>query len=186
MDETCDSMDMNCMGYDKSELCYQTIGCSGIFNCITCDSCWHDNDLAYCNLCFSSKNLFGCVGVNRGEHCILNKQYPREEYEKMLPRIIEHMKSTEQWGEFFPMEISPFEYCETVANEYFPSGECGRKASDTEEVSDALGCCECAKNFRIVPQEIEFYEKFSSKAKKSNFQFFNYCFYLVHHLYRFL
>ena len=30
------------------------------------------------------------------------------------------MKETGEWGEFFPIELSPFAYNETVAQEYFP------------------------------------------------------------------
>jgi hypothetical protein len=50
----------------------------------------------------------------------LNKQYTREEYEKLVAEIIEHMQTTGERGEFFPLSLSPFGYNETVANEYFP------------------------------------------------------------------
>jgi len=33
------------------------------------------------------------------------------------------MRSTGEWGEFFPHELSPFGYNETVAQEYFPLTE---------------------------------------------------------------
>ena len=33
------------------------------------------------------------------------------------------MKSTKEWGEFFPTELSAFGYNETVAQEYFPMTE---------------------------------------------------------------
>ncbi len=67
------------------------------------------------------------------EYCILNKQYTKEEYEKLVPKIIEHMNSMPyisnygsstpivyKYGEFFPPELSPFCYNETIAQEYFP------------------------------------------------------------------
>ena len=37
------------------------------------------------------------------------------------------MKSTGEWGEFFPHELSPFGYNETVAQEYFPLNEAQAK-----------------------------------------------------------
>jgi hypothetical protein len=74
----------------------------------------------YCIDCQYSKDCFGCVGLQRKQYCILNKQYTKEEYETLVPKIIEHMKSTREWSEFFPIEISPFTYNETVAQEYFP------------------------------------------------------------------
>lgn len=54
---------------------------------------------------------------------IMNKSYSTHEYETLCAKIITHMQSTGEWGEFFPHEISPFGYNETVANEYFPMTE---------------------------------------------------------------
>jgi hypothetical protein len=74
-------------------------------------------------------NLFLCVGLRNKSYCILNKQYTKEEYEELVPRIIEKMMTTPlrqgfegqmEWGEFFPTSLSPFGYNETVAQEYFP------------------------------------------------------------------
>ncbi len=85
-------------------------------------------DTFYTYMCFSSKNLFGCVGMRSKQYCILNKQYSREEYFELLPRIIEHMHTMPyvdaqgrvyKYGEFFPSELSPFAYNETIAQEYF-------------------------------------------------------------------
>ena len=76
--------------------------------------------MIYCISCSSSKNLFACVGLKHAQYCILNKQYTKEEYEELVPKIIEHMQKTGEWGEFFPPALSPFGYNETVANEYFP------------------------------------------------------------------
>jgi hypothetical protein len=76
-------------------------------------------DTFYTYMCFGSKNLFGCVGLRNKQYCILNKQYSKEGYFKLLPKIIEHMKNTKEFGEFFPSAISPFSYNETIAQEYF-------------------------------------------------------------------
>jgi hypothetical protein len=86
----------------------------------------------YTYMCYSSKNLFGCVGLKKEQYCILNKKYSKEEYEQLVPKIIEHMhnmpyvdaKDREyKFGEFFPPALSPFYYNETIGNEYFPLGE---------------------------------------------------------------
>jgi len=74
----------------------------------------------YCDNSQSSKNSFGCVGLRKNEYCILNKQYSAEEYPVMVAKIIEFMKTTGEWGEFFPMSISVYGYNETIANDYFP------------------------------------------------------------------
>lgn len=95
-------------------------------------------NIYYSQECFSSSNLFACVGLRHKQYCILNKQYAKEEYEEMMPKIIEHMNSMPyvdkkgrvyKYGEFFPAELSPFSYNETVAQEYFPlSAETAVKA----------------------------------------------------------
>jgi hypothetical protein len=185
MDETYDSMDMTCMGYDKSELCYQTIGCSGIYNCLCCDSCWEDSDLKYCQLCFTSKNCFGCISLKHKEYCILNKQYSKDEYEKLSGEIIDKMKKEGIYGHFFPLILSTFGYNETVANESFPStkSEAVKKgygwkdddkkdfASQTYKIPDniddvqdnildeILACEQTGKNYKITPHELNFYRK---------------------------
>ena len=86
-------------------------------------------DTQYTYMCYSSKHLFGCIGIRKGEYCILNKQYTKEDYEKLVPKIIEHMNTMPyidakdriyKYGEFFPPEFSPFAYNETIGQEYYP------------------------------------------------------------------
>ena len=84
----------------------------------------------YVNECLgNSSHLFACVGLRNKQYCILNKQYTKEEYEELVPKIIEHMNEMPyvdkqgrvyKYGEFFPPELSPFTYNETIAQEYFP------------------------------------------------------------------
>ena len=80
-------------------------------------------------LCADSSFIFGCVGVKSKQYCILNKQYTKEQYEELVPKIIKHMNDMPyidskgrvyKYGEFFPSELSPFCYNETIAQEYFP------------------------------------------------------------------
>lgn len=54
---------------------------------------------------------------------IMNRAYSAQEYETLCGKIISHMQSTGEWGEFFPHELSPFGYNESVASEYFPLSE---------------------------------------------------------------
>ena len=83
----------------------------------------------YTHSCQNSQNLFGCVGLRSKKYCILNKQYTKEEYEALVPKIIQHMNEMPyvdkkgrvyKYGEFFPTELSPFAYNETIAQEYYP------------------------------------------------------------------
>ncbi|MDD5769460.1 MAG: hypothetical protein PHE25_00685 [Candidatus Gracilibacteria bacterium] len=116
---------VNCYDYDffgSSEKSYEivTVG-SNSFDILFSINTWDNaSNILYCYNCTGSKNCFGCFGVTYKQYCILNKQYTKEEYEILVPKIIEHMMTTKEWGEFFPSSISPFGYNETIANEYFP------------------------------------------------------------------
>jgi hypothetical protein len=62
-------------------------------------------------------------------YCIFNKQYSKEEYKELVPRLIKNMNETPykdkvgrvyEYGDYFPADLSPFGYNETVAQELFP------------------------------------------------------------------
>jgi hypothetical protein len=64
----------------------------------------------------------------------LNKQYSREDYHSLVPRIIEQMKTlpyrdekgrSYQYGEYFPPEMAPFAYNESIAQQYLPLSKAG-------------------------------------------------------------
>ena len=87
------------------------------------------HDVQYSMNCNSSNNLFGCIALRHKKYCILNKQYTKEEYEKITEKIKKQMNKMPyidkkgrvyKYGEFFPAEFSPFDYNETLAREYFP------------------------------------------------------------------
>jgi hypothetical protein len=90
---------------------------------------WGGKNVLYSYNCHGCNDCFGCIGLRNKQYCILNKQYSKEEYEELTPRIIDQMNTmpyvdqrgrTYGYGEFFPPELSPFAYNETIAQEYFP------------------------------------------------------------------
>lgn len=120
-----------CVTGDGAELLYEVMGCgvqsSNIkFSTIIWPAC---HQVTYSINCINVSNCFGCVGLRNKQYCILNKQYSKEEYERLVPQIIRHMNEMPyvdgqarvyKYGEFFPPEFSPFSYNESVAREYFP------------------------------------------------------------------
>jgi len=113
------------------ELQYEAHACNRGKYLISASVCYDVHNCFYCDSCHNSKNLFGCIGIKSGNYCILNKQYSKEEYEILVPKIIAHMRKTplrssdgsfagQEWGEFFPSSISPFTYNESLAQDYFP------------------------------------------------------------------
>src|SRR3989338_4665442 len=114
----------------KAELLYEGVD-SGIdaSRCMCTVYTHHCHNVHYTYCCHSSSNLFACIGLRNKSYCILNKQYTKEEYEALVPKIIDHMNAMPytdakgriyKYGEFFPPELSPFCYNETIAQEYFP------------------------------------------------------------------
>lgn len=125
-----DCMDFTYWGM-PSELIYECVGvgrqCSQVLFSI---ECWDQLIRSqYCTNCHSSSDLFGCIGLRKKQYCIFNKQYPKEEYEALVPKIIEHMNNMpyedslgREWryGSTVPLDIHTFAYNETAAQEFFP------------------------------------------------------------------
>jgi len=110
---------------EGAELVYESlIVGEGSSNIKFCCQCYVNvRNLSYSVFCHSSSDLFGCVSLRKKQYCILNKQYTKEEYEELVPKIIEHMKNTGDYGQFFPVALSPFPYQVTQAHEFFPLTE---------------------------------------------------------------
>ena len=115
----------------NAELVYECAMLGGnAHNTRFCLQSWPDvRDLEYCEYCMVSSDLFGCVSLRNKQYCILNKQYTKEEFHDLRKKIIEHMHTMPhtdtkgivyRYGEFFPVEFSPFGYNQTVAYEHFP------------------------------------------------------------------
>lgn len=180
-----DCYDLNYSLY-KPEVCCELISTLGL-KFSACNMASHYcSEIFYCDQCNNSHDLFGCIGLNRAQYCILNKQYSREEYKNLKKRIIEHMQRTGEWGEFFPSTISPFGYNETVAQEYFPltaaeakklgfiwrepqerglyEGPKAELPESAEEANDelttkVLTCEQSHVPYKIIKPELQFYRR---------------------------
>lgn len=117
------------IGMFKDELTYEGVDANFNARLLSCVTIYHSNDIAYSINCHNSHDLFGCIGLRNKSFCVFNKQYSEQEYRELVVRIIEQMNSLPytdkkgrvyQYGEFFPVELSPFAYNETIAQEYFP------------------------------------------------------------------
>jgi hypothetical protein len=168
-----------------NEWSYNSLTSTG-HHLMMCHVSYDSADLFYCESCSACKNCFGCIGLKNKEYCIFNKQYSREEYEQNFRRIVQLMKKTGDWGQFFPPDFSPFAYNETIACEYYPlskkdvelrglswkekdenknyKGPKYEIPDDIREVSDdickqILICEKTGKIYRIIPQELKFYRE---------------------------
>ncbi|MBI5621931.1 hypothetical protein HY933_03660 [Candidatus Falkowbacteria bacterium] len=181
-------MDYNSWG-DRAELVYS---CSdvggGVYNL---KFCWaidtKTSDCEYCTQCIACKDCFGCSGLQKKQYCILNKQYSEKEYFALKEKIIAKMTADGEYGEFFPAELCPFAYNETIVMDYFPltkdealkagyrwyDREKSKQPAETEapdaigEVADAiigkvLACRDCQSNYKIIKQELDFCRRASA------------------------
>ncbi len=152
----------------------------------------YDNvsNLIYCIYCISwCTNCFWCVWLKNKQYCIFNKQYSKEDYNKIVPKIIDHMMKTWEWWEYFPSSISPFWYNESTSSYYFlltqeeaikkwfnwstyeppfPNVEkiisANMLPDNISSIPDdilnrAIECEATKKPFRIIKQELDFYRK---------------------------
>jgi len=101
-------------------------------NAAFCGNLWVGYSNRYCYFIKNSSNCFGCVGIQNKQYCILNRQYTKEQYDELIPKIIKHMDDMPfvdkngciyKYGEFFPAEMSPFTYNESIALELFPDAK---------------------------------------------------------------
>jgi len=116
-----DCYDVNNTG--RPNLCYECVTPDNCYNCSFNIFCWKGNDVFYSYNCHSCNNCFGCIGLRHSEYSIFNKKYSKEEYFKIKNEIITHMKKTEEYGEFFPINKSIYSYNESFCVDYFPMSE---------------------------------------------------------------
>lgn len=170
----------------NAELEYEVLNCAIDTYDIqfSVQGCINAKHLRYCYECYSSENLFGCVGMRKAQYCILNKQYSKEEYEALRERIINDMLARGEYGEFFPAHLSPFAYNETAAQDSYPMSQeetqargyrwkeqtgtayeaplvelrpitaYGDIAAASELLNSILRCKETGKAYKIVSQEL--------------------------------
>lgn len=183
LDTFTNSYDCN-FSVPPAEWCYNCVTVQG-YELLSCHLVQNSSNLSYCDQCYNSKDCFGCLGLRNKQYCIFNKQYSKEEYETLLPQIIEQMKQTNDWGEFLPPSLSPFAYNETIAYKYFPltkeeittkgwrwkdmdeqkhyKGPQYNAPSHIKNVSSdickqILTCESTGKLYKIIPQELKFYQ----------------------------
>ena len=104
----------------RAELIYQSVRCgidiSRLAFCVHCLG--NVSELLYCTDCRNSQNSFACVGLKGNSYCIFNKQFSPSEYDRLVSRIIAHMRETGEWGRFFPEKFSYIPYNHSIAQRF--------------------------------------------------------------------
>jgi len=92
----------------------------------------------------------------------------------MMLKITAHLKQTGEFGQGFPISLSSFNYSDTVAQENFPQEELPQQAEEAkyfgpkyriphgqvdQSICERILQCEVSgKNYKIIPQEYQFYQ----------------------------
>ena len=172
---------LDCTEIIIGELSYEIQGVAAPTRTIVARSCHSTiTDSYYCDMCFGAQDCLGCFGLKQKQYCILNKQYTKEEYLKLKAKIIEHMRKTKEWGEYFPSNVSSFAYNESMAQDYFPLTKdeamkvgyswYDRPARDYKITEEVIKCSSqnspenrkkytlCTTAFRTTPLELSLYK----------------------------
>ncbi len=169
------------------------IGTYGAENC---------SDLLYGFYPAKCKDCIGCDALKNGKYCILNKQYEKEEYERLSVKIIKELIEKDLHGLMIPVELAPFAYNETIAQDNMPLSKEevlaqgwkweddiqkteGKETMSPGEIPDhikdvpdsitheILACVDCRRNYKIIDQELLFYRKMNVPLPRK-------CFYCRH------
>ncbi|MFA6520227.1 MAG: hypothetical protein WCT44_01315 [Candidatus Paceibacterota bacterium] len=194
-----DSYDVGPGSGGGSELTYEGVSV-GVYdnNVFFSTIIWYSHDIFYSYMLNNCQNCFGCAELNGKQYCILNKQYTKEEYEKLVPQIIEQMQKVPYvdkrgrvyiFGEFFPPELSPFAYNESIAQDYIPldtqkvvqlgfrwreytpgsykttinGKDLPQTIIEVEDsiLKEVIACEVTGRPFQITEQELSFYRRFN-------------------------
>lgn len=193
-----DSQDCDYL-YFKPERIYNIMSTLQSNKCLASASIFYSSQVEYSDNCHNTSNCFGCIGLKKKNYCILNKQYTKEEYEKIKNSLVEEMKKSETYGDFLSPHLSAFGYNETVAQDRFPLTEKSAKdggfrwqtettsnygketikkgaiPSSIENIDDKIldeifVCENCDKNFRITKAELDFYKRMSLPLPHKDFE----------------
>ena len=196
-----DSMDT--IGYGtKSERMLSVVATGLSSNIIGTYGAENSNDILYGFYIRNCRNCIGCDALHNGEYCILNKQYSKEEYERLKNKIIAELTGQDLYGLMMPQEVAPFAYNETIAQDNMPLSKEealvqgfrweddiqkteGKETMKPENIpdhikdipesitSEILACTECNRNYKITDQEFLFYKKMNLPIPRK-------CFYCRH------
>lgn len=160
---------------------------------------FYSNDVEYCDMCYHLSNGLGCISVRKGNYMILNKTYSKEEYIEVKDKIMNELKESGDFGQFFPAEVAPFSYNESLMQDFFPlskeeairrgykwndktTGTYGKETVQkgnepssvddiTDEILKEIFICEnCNKNYKLIEAEIAFYKKMGLPIPHKDFE----------------
>jgi len=179
---------------DGSELIYNCVSVTESYNCHNIIGSWTTKNNFYSQFLQGCEDCIGCVSLRRKKNCILNKQYSKEEYEKIKADII--AKLGEHYGSPLPISMAPFTYQDSAFRDHdsmtreevekigwvygeqveVPAGD--YKSVDeipddisslsTNELNEVYMCPVSKKPFKIIPQEIKLLQRIGAPLPRKH------------------
>lgn len=182
-----DSMDV--IGYGTN--CERLLDCVATgfsSNCIGTYGAENSQNILHGFYLKNCENCIGCDALSNGKYSVFNKQYPKDEYEKIREHIVKELTDLGIYGLMIPPELAPFAYNETIAQDNMPLTKEealaqgfrweddiqkteGKETLKPNEIPDhikdvpdtftkeILACMDCNRNYKITEQELMFYKK---------------------------
>ena len=162
----------------------------------------HSQNILYGFYIANCHDCIGCDAVRHAKYSIFNKEYSKEEYERLRGIIIKELTEKDLYGLMMPPELAPFAYNETIGQDNMPLTKAEAIAQgfrweddiqmttgketllpenipdhikDVEDTitSETLRCISCERNYKITVQELLFYRKMNLPVPRM-------CFYCRH------
>lgn len=171
------SRDMYYCGFTASDthdnaFCLSVINASDSYSCVdafdsqACRFCYSvggSRNLEYCLQCIDCEDCFGCIGLRRKKFCILNQQYSETDYWAKLDEIKCQLLESGDYGQYFPLNMSPCYFPQSGAALYFGATEedgalLGAKVYDPESmgaIGEQLSDTSQVKSATEIPDNIE-------------------------------
>jgi len=196
-----DSMDT--LGYgSQSEQLLEVVATGMCSNVMSSYGAENSTNVLYGFYVENCRDAVGCDALRHKQYSILNKQYPKAEYERLKAKIIAELTEADLYGLMMPPELAPFAYNETIAQDNFPltkeeafkqglrwendiqktEGKETMKIEDIPDhirdvtdsiTSEVLACATCRRNYKITEAELLFYQKMNIPIPRK-------CFYCRH------
>jgi len=172
----------------QSELLLEVVATGYCSNVI--GSYWPENssNIMYSFDIRNCQDCIGCDALKSSKYSIFNKSYEKEEYEKIKAHIVKELTELGIHGLMMPIEIAPFAYNESIAEDNLPLSKeealkegyrweddiqmtRGKETLLPESIPDnikdvadditkeILRCMSCERNYKITEQELVFYKK---------------------------
>jgi len=189
----------DCNNYYKPQFGYNIMGALEGSRLKNSAFVFYSNEVEYCDMCYYLINGMGCISIRKGNYMILNKEYEKEEFLELKSKIENELKKEGSFGQFFPPEVAPFAYNESLIHDFFPlskdeaikrgyrwqerttgtydketieKGKVPNSIDDVDEkiLDEILVCKDCKKNFRITKTEFDFYKRMHLPIPHKDFE----------------